>query len=169
MLHFEITKGNIMTVKNKKYLLIKDNGNEKFAFHPYDADDSDSVANMTALENKALDKNLLTEHITKDKFPRIADFLKTVKKYDEVDVKSLIGASERRIEYQGKLPQYAQNADRAFVVQIHCREGCQCVRWAELNKPFPGQEELSQAEHGEYIAICLKCGYETRDHTNWKR
>ena len=158
-----------MSVGSEKVLLIKDNDNERFAFYPFDPQDQEAVSNMEVLENKALDKNFLTEHITQDKFPRIADFLKTVKKYREVDVKSLLGAAERRIEYKGKLPQYAQNANRAYVIQILCKEGCQCVRWAELNKPFPGLQELHQAEYGEYIAICLKCGHEVRDHVNWKR
>jgi hypothetical protein len=158
-----------MPGQNEKYLLIKDNEKERFAFYPFDAKDSEAVSNMNGIENRALDKGFLTEHIEKEKFDRIADFLKTVKKYKEMDVKSLLGASGPRIEYTGKLPQYAQQADRAYVVQIHCRQGCRCVRWAELNKPFPGRDELRQAAHGEYIAICLKCGSEVKDHINWKR
>ena len=76
-----------MSGENEKYLLIKDNENEKFAFYPFDADDRDAVANMNTVENKALDKNLLTEHIAKEKFKSIADFLKTVKKYKEMEKK----------------------------------------------------------------------------------
>jgi hypothetical protein len=73
-------------------------------------------------------------------------------------------------DMSGSLPHYAQHADRAKLVKILCKGQCNgVVRFAELNKPYPGQAMLRDAEMGIYEAICLKCGKIAIDHYNWFR
>ncbi|RMR37942.1 hypothetical protein ALP36_02002 [Pseudomonas syringae pv. coriandricola] len=75
---------------------------------------------------------------------------------------------DRANHYFGKLPAYASDTDRSKVINIVCRDCCK-VRWAILNKPFPGFERLKTAGMAEYRAICLKCGYSATDNYNWSR
>ena len=72
-------------------------------------------------------------------------------------------------EILGGLPDYAKSTPSKFLVQILCRGGCKCTRWAKLNAPYPGKSALRSAEMGQYRATCLKCGYEAIDNYNWFR
>lgn len=83
--------------------------------------------------------------------------------------KLLVPPSDRSNDYRGKLPNYASKADRAKVIQLLCKGKCGAVKWAEMNKPFPGQEVLSKAGMGEYKATCLRCGSTAQDNYNWYR
>lgn len=76
---------------------------------------------------------------------------------------------DRSAEYQGNLPQYAENADRDRVVKILCKRRCKTTTWAELNRIYPGSEILKRAEEGEYKARCLRCGDTIQDNYNWMR
>ena len=76
---------------------------------------------------------------------------------------------DRSNDYLGKLPNYASKADRARVVQLLCKGKCGSVRWAEINKPYPGKDALRSSKMGEYKATCLRCGSTTQDNYNWYR
>jgi len=91
------------------------------------------------------------------------------KGWDEVEPEDLVDEPiDRANHYVGKLPAYASGTDRSKVISILCRD-CSKVRWAALNKPFPGVEKLKAAGMREYQAICLKCGYSASDNYNWSR
>lgn len=83
--------------------------------------------------------------------------------------KLLAPPRDRSNDYRGKLPNYASKADRAKVVQVLCKGKCGAVRWAEMNKPYPGKEVLSKAKMGDYKAICLRCSSTAMDNYNWYR
>ena len=88
----------------------------------------------------------------------------------KAEVSNLIETpKDRSAEYRGSLPQYAKHADRSKLVQMLCKGKCCKTRCAELNKQYPGKDELRKARHGEYQAICLKCGYEATYNYNWFR
>lgn len=73
------------------------------------------------------------------------------------------------IEPLGALPKYAEKADRAKVVRILCKGVCRTGTYAELNRVFPGKNELWNSPEGEYEAVCLKCGGIAKDYYNWHR
>lgn len=88
----------------------------------------------------------------------------------ETEVENLFAAPrDRSNDYRGKLPNYASKADREKVVQLLCKGKCGVVRWAEMNKPFPGKDVLRKASMGEYKATCLRCGSTALDSYNWYR
>lgn len=68
------------------------------------------------------------------------------------------------------VPKYAAHVPDEFLVRIYC-DGPKChtkgARWARLNKPHPGLSTLRGAEGGEYVATCLRCGFEAHDNYNW--
>lgn len=73
-------------------------------------------------------------------------------------------------EYKGKLPVYAQNANRCRVVKILCRGACRGkTRWAEMEVDYPGREMLRRMNVGDLKAHCLVCGWEAPDPYNWYR
>lgn len=67
------------------------------------------------------------------------------------------------------LPSYAQSTQSEYLIQILCRGKCGSMRWAKLNKPFPGMSTLKSAPMMDYRATCLKCGYVASDNYNWGR
>ena len=69
----------------------------------------------------------------------------------------------------GPIPKYARRADPLRLVKVTCRSGCRKERWAEMDKPYPGDDVLSSAQVGDYTATCLKCGAVARDPYNWTR
>lgn len=88
----------------------------------------------------------------------------------ETEVEKLLAVpADRSNDYRGKLPNYSSKANRGKVVQLLCKGKCGAVRWAEMNKPFPGKEELRKASMGEYKATCLRCGCTALDNYNWYR
>jgi len=92
------------------------------------------------------------------------------KGYSQVEIESLISLPrDRSNDFIGSLPKYAQSADRSKIVKILCKGHCGTSRLAELNKPYPGQDELRSAPMGEYEAKCLKCGSTASDNYNWHR
>jgi len=76
---------------------------------------------------------------------------------------------DRSSDYLGNLPQYAQAADRSKLIKILCKGKCGQVRWAELNKAYPGKKTLREADMNVYEAKCLKCGKIAIDNYNWFR
>ncbi|GFZ73582.1 Unknown protein sequence [Pseudomonas amygdali pv. eriobotryae] len=89
--------------------------------------------------------------------------------WQEVDPADLVDEPiDRSNHYVGRLPSYASDADRSRLVSILCRD-CRKIRWAALNRPFPGFERLKAAGMSEYRAACLKCGYSAMDNYNWSR
>ncbi len=74
-------------------------------------------------------------------------------------------SKEHRIS---NLPNYAETIDNKYLVKINC-DNCRCARWAKLNKPYPGQIALRNNSSEEYVATCLKCGWEAFDSYNWGR
>jgi len=86
------------------------------------------------------------------------------------DVQAIIDIpSDRSSDYLGKLPKYADSAERSRVVQLLCKGKCGASRWAVMNKIYPGKDSLRKASHGEYKAKCLRCGSIARDNYNWHR
>lgn len=83
--------------------------------------------------------------------------------------KIIVPPKDRSAEYRGSLPKYAQSADRDRVVSILCKGQCRAVRWAEMNKAYPGADALKKADMGEFKAKCLRCGSIARDNYNWTR
>lgn len=73
------------------------------------------------------------------------------------------------IIYGGRLPKYAERADRRRVVHILCKVNCGKTRWAEMDQDFPGVRVLRQSDLGDFTARCLYCGGEARDCYNWYR
>jgi len=70
--------------------------------------------------------------------------------------------------YNGSLPDYAMQADRKKVVKIFC-DKCKSTRWAEMEKEYPGEKTLKNAQILDYAAKCLKCGFIAQDPYNWFR
>ncbi len=68
-----------------------------------------------------------------------------------------------------ELPEYARWADRTRLVRLLCKGKCSCVRWAEMDQPYPGQEVLRKAEAFKFSARCLYCGKVANDPYNWFR
>lgn len=89
---------------------------------------------------------------------------------EEADSSSILQSpQDKSSHYIGHLPQYAQAADRSKLVKILCKGKCGQVRWAELNKSYPGKMVLKEAEMNIYKAKCLKCGKIAIDNYNWSR
>lgn len=87
----------------------------------------------------------------------------------EFEVAELIDPPvDRSAYYSGKLPAYAAHADRSRVVSILCRN-CRANRWAVLNKPYPGEQQLKASGMFDFRADCLRCGYQASDNYNWQR
>lgn len=72
-------------------------------------------------------------------------------------------------DYLGALPTYACAVDRAKLVKFLCKGKCGAVRWGEMNRSFPGTDELRGAKIGDYNATCLRCGTVASDNYNWFR
>ena len=75
---------------------------------------------------------------------------------------------DRSAEYSGRLPSYAENADRNRIVIIYC-ETCRSSSYAEMNVAYPGADVLHKTNLGAYFAHCLKCGTKVIDPYNWYR
>lgn len=81
----------------------------------------------------------------------------------------VVPPKDRSAEYEGKLPAYAENADRDRVVKILCKGRCRAERWAELDQVYPGRRALKDASMGTFKAKCLRCGALAQDSYNWYR
>ena len=68
-----------------------------------------------------------------------------------------------------EFPEYARRADPTRLVRLLCKGKCSCVRWAEMDQPYPGQEVLRKAAPFEFSARCLYCGKVANDPYNWFR
>jgi hypothetical protein len=68
-----------------------------------------------------------------------------------------------------KIPEYARRADPSRLVRLLCKGKCSCVRWAEMEQPYPGQDALRRAKVSEFSAKCLYCGKVAKDPYNWFR
>lgn len=71
-----------------------------------------------------------------------------------------------------KIPKYAQAIPDKFRIRILCRGKCNGTRYAKLNLPYPGAEELKSdggAGLSQYRATCLRCGYVASDNYNWMK
>ena len=70
-----------------------------------------------------------------------------------------------------KVSKYAQSTPEKYRIRILCRGKCKGkTRYAMLNLPYPGQDELKTAggpELSQFRATCHKCGYEASDNYNW--
>lgn len=90
-------------------------------------------------------------------------------RYTDESILSLPDTSISGIPYRDSLPQYASRADRGRLVKMLCKGKCGCTRWAEMNRPYLGQEQLKEYEMFEVEARCLMCGYRQNDNYNWYR
>ena len=70
--------------------------------------------------------------------------------------------------YNGRLPKYAQHANRNRLVTVLCKGICRRMRWAEMNTDCPDAEVLRTLPMGDLSATCLKCGYIAWDRYNWE-
>jgi len=68
-----------------------------------------------------------------------------------------------------RLPAYTARADPTKLVRLLCKGTCSCVRWAEMEQPYPGDEVLKKAQVSEYSAKCLYCGKVAQDPYDWFR
>ncbi len=68
-----------------------------------------------------------------------------------------------------KLPAYAKGADPTRLVRLLCKGSCSCVRWAEMEQPYPGADVLRNAQVFQFSARCLHCGKIANDPYNWFR
>lgn len=69
--------------------------------------------------------------------------------------------------YNGRLPKYAQPANRNRMVKVFCKGICCRMRWAEMNTDCPSAEVLRTLQMGDLTATCLKCGHIAWDPYNW--
>lgn len=79
-----------------------------------------------------------------------------------------IASQPKRTHQLSGLPDYAKDVPHEFLIRVPCTK-CHATRYARLNKPYPGESVLSDAEHGEYWARCLKCRTTAHDSYNWYR
>lgn len=78
-------------------------------------------------------------------------------------------APEKGLPYTGRLPKYAQRADKRRLVQMLCKGKCSCTRWAEMNVPYTNDMTFKESNFQGIEAKCLFCGYVQRDNYNWYR
>lgn len=71
--------------------------------------------------------------------------------------------------YRGRLPKYAERADRKRLVRLFCKGKCNATRWAEMTVDYPGQEVLTRFHVLDLTATCLVCGRKAHDSYNWYR
>jgi len=71
--------------------------------------------------------------------------------------------------YTGRLPAYAQHANRDRVVKLLCKGRCSKTRWAEMDVDYPGQEILQKSKPFDFSATCLFCGYVAEYSYNFYR
>jgi len=114
-------------------------------------------------------RKLEWQYVEPDQFREIAEHAKR-NNLKEADSPSILQSPQDiSSHYLGQVPQYAQAADRSKLVKILCKGKCGQVRWAELDKFYPGKRILKDAEMNIYKAKCLKCGKIAIDNYNWFR
>ncbi len=114
-------------------------------------------------------RNIKTQEIQHSQLKEVPSYA-SARGLREAQPSELIQSPRQRIaEYKGALPRYAQRANRSKLVQMLCKGRCRKTRWAELNREYPGEDELKRASLREFRAKCLYCGHEQTDNYNWYR
>lgn len=158
-----------MTRSDEWFIYIEDRDRKLFALAgPVQGRMVDDWIDVVVREQET-GRELLGQEVTAE---RLAECRSHAKRngFSEVESSEIVPTPrDRSNDYLGKLPAYASKADRSRAVQLLCKGKCGRGRWAELNRPYPGQDALRKAAMGEYKATCLRCGSVASDNYNWYR
>ena len=148
------------------YYFIKDHDQKLFnCIGPISSEDD---WNWKVIDAQKTGRNLTAESISAEDDLNGAIQYFINQGYKKVDYFLVNAPPDRSAEYSGKLPAYAEGANRNKIVIILCHT-CNATRYAEMEVNYPGRDGLRNTQLGTYSAHCLKCGSKVIDCYNWYR